>query len=608
MTLTSRQDRTVVVDDTAPSTSIRFQIPGLFGAPPLGSTGRFGPGPSRRPTDPTPNYDTLGWDTVYAVKAPQVNEAFARAGAIPTAFADTFLGSLATVTISGVFGAWSITPGGSGSLINLLVPFASGTAEVQAANGDHSYPLDGGSVEIQVSLEYLAQTVTPWTVDVQTATRSSGTTTVVLAATPSEPLAVGQVIVQAGLQAVGTTTFDRQVTVSSVVSATSYQYTDAQPDDSATGGTASLPASVQNLYINKTPPPGTSAVSVIMNASSPAVPGLTDPEILSLIADAFGDYFNGHLDVIDAVFNSVNVNMTADNGAFAWLMPTSVGYGYYDTNDNNIQDAIFAVLAMVQQDDESANAFQVAPGAIPGGADAGLSVGPAAFYTNIVIPSLPAAIAAGGGPAIDTSYFALGSDRTSVVNTKNVPMKSVSVEGTSYNPEIIDLDITMNDDMLQIYTKVHVPIVPGIDTYAESTCYLTISVTPTDGGGQTLAFTQAKPPVQDHYTEVATWVHITEAIIVLIGIILAALAAVAMPGALGIVAGIVIALIAGIAALVPEIIAWVAGDGSGKRVGDLGVLVTEFSKPYVWPGASSFTVTSSGINGVWQLGGSLSTA
>jgi hypothetical protein len=182
-------------------------------------------------------------------------------------------------------------------------------------------------------------------------------------------------------------------------------------------------------------------------------------------------------------------------------------------------------------------------------------------------------------------------------------MNPVKVAATNYYPEITNLKISISQNQLQVYTMVHVPISPGIDTYVENTSYLTVNLQNNPDGTQTLAFQQAAPPTQNHWTDVATWIHITEAIVAIIGIILIAIGGYFLPMAAAIVAGIIIGLIAGVAAITPEIIAWVAGDGSGKQVGNLGNLITDFTNPYAWPGGQTFKITSSGFNGVFQLGG-----
>jgi hypothetical protein len=85
-----------------PKTPLRFQIPGVFGAPDLGQRSGFGLGALAAPALKDPKaiaFDTLGWDTVYAVQASRVNACFAQPDSYPTAFQETMTGSMADVTL-----------------------------------------------------------------------------------------------------------------------------------------------------------------------------------------------------------------------------------------------------------------------------------------------------------------------------------------------------------------------------------------------------------------------------------------------------------------------------------------------------------------------------
>lgn len=64
---------------------------------------------------------TNGWDTVYGIRFPKVNQAIAAAKSSPEDFKFTEEASGETNVISGVFGDWSLT-GGSGALLTMTVP------------------------------------------------------------------------------------------------------------------------------------------------------------------------------------------------------------------------------------------------------------------------------------------------------------------------------------------------------------------------------------------------------------------------------------------------------------------------------------------------------
>jgi hypothetical protein len=238
-----------------------------------------------------------------------------------------------------------------------------------------------------------------------------------LSTAPAEPLAIGQSINQSGITSAGSTSFNGTAVVTAVLSATSYQYTDTQANDNGSGGTAAPSDSIYNLYLNDIPPVRAAAVTVLSNL---AIPNVTDPEILALIGQAFSQFLNANLGLIDAVFNTVNLDIQADVASFQWLKPTSVGYAYYEASGaTNIDNAIFAVLCMVNSNSSSANSFEISPGAIPVNAQSGFSVGLGAFLGNMVLPSLPVSI----GNGAQLSYFAVSAENTEVINTQTIPMQ-----------------------------------------------------------------------------------------------------------------------------------------------------------------------------------------
>ena len=94
--------------------------------------------------------NTFGWDTVFAIRAADMNTALQQPGAYPASFAQTETGSWSG---QGQFGPWQVTLGGGGGDLNMSVPITSGTMTY----GGASYVLDGAVVEIQIQLIYVPQ-------------------------------------------------------------------------------------------------------------------------------------------------------------------------------------------------------------------------------------------------------------------------------------------------------------------------------------------------------------------------------------------------------------------------------------------------------------------
>ena len=96
-----------------------------------------------------PPADTLGWDTVFAIRATDVNKAIVKQKTTPPTFDSGDLGG--GWSIKGNFNDWQITTGGDGENLNVLVPASSGNMIF----GGKTYSLAGAVVTAQYKLELI---------------------------------------------------------------------------------------------------------------------------------------------------------------------------------------------------------------------------------------------------------------------------------------------------------------------------------------------------------------------------------------------------------------------------------------------------------------------
>lgn len=97
-----------------------------------------------------PKADTLGWDTVFAIRMNDVNSAIVKQKTTPANFsADAPLGPGSS--ISGNFRDWQLTTGADGENVNVLVPISCGTFTF---NND-TYDLTGVTVTAQYHLNVI---------------------------------------------------------------------------------------------------------------------------------------------------------------------------------------------------------------------------------------------------------------------------------------------------------------------------------------------------------------------------------------------------------------------------------------------------------------------
>ncbi len=97
-----------------------------------------------------------GWDTVYLSDIGYINEALKKVSA---SYIGEFSMEAEGFEGSGVFGPWEIVPGGGGNILQMKVPFASGTLKTPKAAETHD--LTGVEVIVTVSLKLLPDPAKP---------------------------------------------------------------------------------------------------------------------------------------------------------------------------------------------------------------------------------------------------------------------------------------------------------------------------------------------------------------------------------------------------------------------------------------------------------------
>ncbi|MCV0427016.1 MAG: TULIP family P47-like protein [Roseibium sp.] len=105
-----------------------------------------------------PEADTQGWDAASAIRLSQVNQALKATGVSPASFSKEINASWYA---NGDFGTWTMTRGGSGSIVFLKAPITTASMTMATSKLD----FNDGSVTFQVKLKYLPQPVDKETTD-----------------------------------------------------------------------------------------------------------------------------------------------------------------------------------------------------------------------------------------------------------------------------------------------------------------------------------------------------------------------------------------------------------------------------------------------------------
>lgn len=393
------------------------------------------------------------------------------------------------------------------------------------------------------------------------------------------------------------------------------------PDLDLTGGRATVAIKLQ--YLPQPPAPAPAALSAAGDehgteqylASDVEARSEDDPAVViqsidygsatptelqrALFSAALADWFNANLDKFTYVFSVVNLNAQAAKEQFQWLKPTYTSYAYF--NGATDDQSYFGVLNMTSGRVPEGLTNQLPPSAIPADSQGSILVSNNLFLRQMILPGLTKSFA-----KATESDFTINRTGTVIESINSITLDDIKVDASSYTPEMQTFTLQIVGDELQIDTKTKVNISPGIDVFITATEYYGIILVNKPEGGQTLDFKKTREPKRNHWVVTATWITVTE---IIIGIAAAIASTVAgkliQTLARRIIAIVIIALIAGLLAAIPEIIAAVMEGKAAEALPAIGELVMEASSDVAWPGSSGFTLKSAQLNGSLQLGGDL---
>ncbi|MGY2049228.1 TULIP family P47-like protein [Methylobacterium sp. JK268] len=112
---------------------------------------RFRARPALTAAETSQETTTLGWDTTFAIRLPDVNKALTKSGKYPLDF-EIMVDPDENYGVKGTFGSWQLARGGSGGILFMVIPIAAGTM----TSGTKTYSMNGAKVYISIKLKYLS--------------------------------------------------------------------------------------------------------------------------------------------------------------------------------------------------------------------------------------------------------------------------------------------------------------------------------------------------------------------------------------------------------------------------------------------------------------------
>jgi hypothetical protein len=466
--------------------------------------------------------DTLGWDTVNAIRLPQVNAAMLKSDLYPKKF-DT--GEISPGwSLTGDFGPWTLVRGGSGAIVFLRTPLPLAT---MTFTGTPDLVVHDGWASIAIKLEYL----------------------------PQPPSARQKALDEGGNEEYLASSFKARSADDPAVVIQNVGYGDAHPD----------------------------------------------PLADALFRGALGKWFNSNLDKFTYVFSVVNLNARAAKDQFQWLKPTYTSYAYF--NGATDVGSYFGVLNMTSGKQPEGLTNQLPPGAIPQDCNGSILISSDLFMRQMIMPGLTKTFT-----RATESSFKISANGKVIESVTDITLDDIKIDGTNYTPTLQSFTLQSLGDELQIDTKTKVHVSEGIDVYITATEYYKIVLVNKPDGGQTLDFQKSRDAKRNHWSEIATWIIVTEIIIGIIAAVASTVAGKLIESlARRILAILIIALVAGLAAAIPKIIAMVLDGKAAEALPAIGDMVMEASSDVKWPDSTGFTLALVELNGSLVMGGNLVT-
>jgi hypothetical protein len=187
----------------------------------------------------------------------------------------------------------------------------------------------------------------------------------------------------------------------------------------------------------------------------------------ALYRQAIVEYFKANLHIFTYVFTLVNINSRAAINQFQWLKPTYTSYAYFNGADD--ENSYFGILNMTDNHSAEGLTNQLPPGAIPSSGNASVLISNERFLEKMVLPGLPKAFNKAA-----TSDFTLANNNTTVLNTTDVIMDDVNVNGIDYTPSLKEFLFQIVGDEIQISTKIQIDPFPGVHVFVQTKSYYTI--------------------------------------------------------------------------------------------------------------------------------------
>ncbi|KAH0437667.1 hypothetical protein CcaCcLH18_03787 [Colletotrichum camelliae] len=366
-----------------------------------------------------------------------------------------------------------------------------------------------------------------------------------------------------------------------------------------------------NLVVDSKSPP-TSIVS-LTDANGHPLPSILDD---ALIKQALTTWLGDNLSQFNHVFASIDIDPgTASNTQWSFCKPAVVAYTY--VAGSTLANSYLGLTYNTAGNTKPGSTAQIDPSFVPPGCQSAFMISPAIFLNNFLAPStrqqfgippqsfnvntsnLSISLAAGtqvalpkvsaNSPAGSSSVFGtVGSFLGGLVGIS----PSISDSDTTYQPELVDLQISVQNSIIKIYAKTSTVVINGafgtVTAFNESQSWLTLGL---DAARQSLAYKNTQPSVNNHYIQQSESFTIIQDILQAIGIVTVAVGAVLTDGA----DLLMVSALSGIASGGEQFALSSIESNNKNAAPEINSLVSNLTLPVRWSRAGPFAAATAGL-------------
>ncbi|KAH6983664.1 clostridium P47 protein [Ilyonectria sp. MPI-CAGE-AT-0026] len=444
---------------------------------------------------------TNNWDTVFATTYTYINDQIEAQWPDLTAKTPTLSKIQASLSDNRAsvdlnMSAWSLTQGGSGALVRLKLPISTGT--FHGISG--TYKLAGQTITIQLSLQWVPQpNQTHFTISSNAAAVESD-----LAANTIVTTNIKNAFSSANVELSST------ATISIITPQVCWKITDSSSNVSYYLYVTDVEGSDDLIEVYQY-----IVESLVISSNSPITPvtvitagSITDEIDGPLLMELIAKNIDQNLGEFGFVFASVDVvTQLSKNDVWAWLQPTTNEYAVVEPLYNATNDTCnFAILSMVNNNDNKKPVLQVDENAVDPNASHSLLISPNMFLTNMLAPGVSSVFTGS-----DPGQFTIDADNLTVTNNQKLVWGNFQLDSgktITLSIEAEDFAMTLSTDHIKVnFTNLSFPIdgIFNIDVGSVNIIWAaTFNIALQEGNDSNKTLWFNLPPAQEPISSVST--------------------------------------------------------------------------------------------------------